>query len=184
MLRNKFGLPNRPDDVILCNFNKLDKLEPQTFQIWMQIMCRVKHSYLWLLLPSKHKEKNNIAINNLYSIAQLFGIERERLIFAPRVPKTEHIRRHLAADLFLDSIVYGAHSTSTDALRGGLPVLTLEGGDFPNRVAASLYASFNTESGSSTLQSLVCHSAKEYEDVAVHLLLDETGLIIVYFLSR
>lgn len=184
MLRNELGLPNHPEVIILCNFNKLDKLEPQTFQIWMQIMSRVRHSYLWLLLPSKHTEKNDLAVNNLFSIAQFFGIEKGRLIFAPRVSKAEHIRRHLAADLFLDSIVYGAHSTSTDALRGGLPVLTLEGGDFPNRVASSLYASFNTESVSSDLQNLICHSTREYEDVAVNLLLDETGLILFYFLSN
>ena len=70
------------------------------------------------------------------------GVPPSRLLFADRANKTTHISRHAAADLFLDSLVYGAHSTATDALRGGLPVLTIAGDSFPNRVAASLYASF------------------------------------------
>jgi predicted O-linked N-acetylglucosamine transferase (SPINDLY family) len=176
-LRSELGLPTDSSAIILCNFNKLDKLEPESFSIWMQIMSRVRHSHLWLLLPSKETEKNDIAVKNLLSISQLFGIEKHRIIFAPRISKAVHIRRHLAADLFVDTIVYGAHSTSTDALRGALPVLTMEGGEFPNRVVSSLYASFDSiaPAAGMNLGHLVCNSAKEFEDIAVRLLSDDSG---------
>jgi predicted O-linked N-acetylglucosamine transferase (SPINDLY family) len=142
-LRKLYNLPLGESDIVLCNFNKIDKLDLPTFALWMIIMRQVPNSYLWLLKPSKSrgegdtfhaKDHNNLVERRLQSAAAAEGINPHRIIFAEREKKTMHIIRHYAADLFLDSLVYGAHSTATDALRGGLPVLTIRGDSFPNRV--------------------------------------------------
>ena len=115
------------------------------------------------------------------SYAKYHGISKDRIIFASRRDKALHISRHYAADLFVDTLVYGAHSTATDALRGGLPVLTVNGGSFPNRVVASLYDSFrSTKMGSvsSFLDMLICDSVKEYEDLAVRLLTSRRDVLM------
>ena len=93
-------------------------------------------------------------------------------LFAPRVSKRDHILRHRACDLFLDTFIYGAHSTATDSLRGGLPVLTLKGTDFVSRVASSLYESFNKEYQQNIILSelLVQSNIKDFENTAVEIL--------------
>ena len=116
-------------------------------------------------------QHNNIARNNLINNAISMGVSPSRIIFASRTAKSSHILRHRAGDLFLDTFVYGAHSTATDALRGGLPVLTLKGPDFPSRVAASLYASFDSKKQQMPLSEiLVTSSVKAFEDSAVEIL--------------
>ena len=176
-LRTAYGLPMDPNAIVFCNFNKLDKLEPQSFKVWMQILARVRNSYLWLLLPSQKKEKGKMVAENIKKYAFYFGIQQSRILFARRVSKSEHIIRHFAADLFLDNLVYGAHSTATDSLRGVLPILTLTGKDFPSRVATSLYDSMRVHYSSSSSSSsdakdlvfdhMVCYSCREFEDLAV-----------------
>lgn len=112
-------------------------------------MRSVPNSYLWLLSPSKLHGDEQLPANhsslqildNIRNMAKFHGISTNRLIFANRVDKAYHIQRQAAADLFLDTFFYGAHSTATDALRGGLPILTIQGGSFPERVASSLYQS-------------------------------------------
>jgi len=99
------------------------------------------------------------------------GISPSRIIFATRTSKSSHILRHRACDLFLDTFIYGAHSTATDALRGGLPVFTFKGPDFPSRVAASLYASFDTKKQQMSLSEILVRSSiKDFEDTAVEIL--------------
>jgi predicted O-linked N-acetylglucosamine transferase (SPINDLY family) len=160
--------------VVLCNFNKIDKLDLPSLSLWFNIMARLPHSYLWLLQPGKSKEnafdateQNNLVNSRIRAYAAHFGIAAHRIVFADRVGKREHIERHSAADLFVDTVVYAAHSTATDSLRGGLPVLTVSGNNFAARVVPSLYASFgHTRLG----ELLVSESKREFEDMAVRLL--------------
>ena len=123
----KYNLPTSTgDEIIFCNFNKLDKFEPVSFMVWMQIMAMVPQSYLWMLKPSPRMGLNEsdyggstgVMIEAIQSAAAAMGIQKDRIIFAERTSKKEHIKRHGAADLFLDTFIYGAHSTATDALRG------------------------------------------------------------------
>ena len=156
-LRGSNGLPEDLSAIVLCNFNKLDKIDLGTIQVWMNILKRFPSSYLWLLEPVKEEnmkigtnpdqvdtdQQGRLAKKNLLSIAVAAGVSERRILFADRVHKRIHVSRQLAADLFIDSFAYGAHSTATDALRGGLPVLTISGSTFANRVGDSLYASLN-----------------------------------------
>lgn len=135
MLRSLYGLPHKA--VVFANFNKADKIEPTIWGVWMAALRRAPHSVLWLLEPHSNVA-GNVTVGNLKLEAAAHGVHPSRLIFAPRADKAEHIRRHRAADLFLDTFFYGAHSTATDSLRGGLPVITLSGDAFPRRVGVSL----------------------------------------------
>jgi protein O-GlcNAc transferase len=161
-LRLRHGLP--ADGMVLANLNKNDKLEPEVFAVWMRILARLPGSVLWLLRPSAG-ESGQLIIQHLTREASRHGVAPERLIFAARTSKGEHLARQGAADLFLDSFYYGAHSTATDALRAGLPVLSNPGDAFPRRVAASLLHNV----GASQAEALLVSSWKEYEDVAVFL---------------
>ena len=153
------------DGVVFCNFNKQDKLEPDVFLLWMSVLRRVPKSVLWLLQPSRGAA-SNLTMVNLRREAESYGVSGDRLVFAGRVEKPHHLARHAAADLFLDTLYYGAHSTATDALRGGLPVLTLPGDAFPRRVGASL---LNNMATTSLPLGLIVASIRDYEDIAVHL---------------
>ncbi|CAM9779986.1 unnamed protein product, partial [Choristocarpus tenellus] len=125
----RYHLPPDPKTVVFVNFNKIDKLEPETFRVWMAILRRVPNGVLWLLDPSppKTSDRGEQIKHRLCEAAHAHGVQAERLIWAPRVPKADHLRRHIAADVFLDTFTYGAHSTATDALRGGVPLLTVAG---------------------------------------------------------
>jgi hypothetical protein len=118
----------------------------------MALLRRHAGSVLWLL-EARHGERN------LRAEAAAHGVHPSRLIFAARVPKGEHIARHVAADLFLDTFVYNAHSTAADALRGALPVLTRVGDAFAARVAANVLHG-------ARLPAFTTHSSREFEDVA------------------
>ena len=122
----------------------------------MRILKQAPNSVLWLL------ECNIWAKANLQREAEKAGIDLQRLIFAPRVPITEHLARHAHADLFLDTLPYNAHTTASDALFMKLPVLTCKGDTFASRVAASLLTRAN-------LPELITHSLQEYEEKALQL---------------
>lgn len=140
-LRRRFGLPLSEDAVVIMNFNKIDKLDPISFQVWVQMLQRIPTAVLWLLCPEdgkKHKQfrqgqsqsqsqfpdvnaepqQNILTKAALYAVAKMYGISSTRIIFGNRTDKASHIQRHLAADVFVDTFIYGAHSTATDALRG------------------------------------------------------------------
>jgi len=138
----------------------------------MNILRRVPGSVLWLLRPSKRLDKNqgNLAEENLCAEAVSRGVDRGRLVFAPRVGKAAHLARHAHASLFLDTFFYGAHSTATDSLRGGCPVLSCAGDSFARRVGVSL---LNTAAGPLQRLLLVA-SLGEFEEVAVSLAADAT----------
>lgn len=139
-----------------CCFNKSQKIEPEIFAAWMRILAQVPDSVLWLLSDRPEAEAN------LRATAQAQGIHPDRLIFAPRLPKAEHLARHAQADLFLDTLYYNAHVTASDSLWSGVPVITVLGKTFASRVAASLLTAVG-------LPELVTSCLEDYERLAVHL---------------
>ena len=152
--RAELGLPT--NGFVFCCFNNNHKIFPKTFDSWMRILHAVPGSVLWLL-------KDNVAAaENLIYEAKNRGISEDRLIFASRAPVDEHLARHRVADLFLDTLPYNAHTTTSDALWSGLPVLTLKGHAFAGRVAASLLTAVG-------LPELVTHTEQDYESQAIHL---------------
>jgi protein O-GlcNAc transferase len=128
--RSELGLPD--DAVVFACFNNCFKILPETFDGWMRILAAVDGGVLWLLADSPR------AVSNLRDAARARGIDPDRIIFAPRMNPDDHIARHRCADLFLDTLPYNAHTTASDALWAGLPVLTRAGRSFAARVAASL----------------------------------------------
>lgn len=129
----------------------------------MRILGQVKGSVLWLF------EDNPIAASNLKKEAVKRGVNAERLIFAKRMPLQEHLARHRLADLFLDTLPYNAHTTASDALWAGLPVLTCMGESFASRVAASLLNALH-------LHELITSTQDEYEALAIELATDPEKL--------
>jgi predicted O-linked N-acetylglucosamine transferase (SPINDLY family) len=122
----------------------------------MRILQAVKGSVLWLF------QDNPWAVENLKQEALNHGVDPSRLVFAERMPLSEHLARHRQADLFLDTFPYNAHTTTSDALWTGLPVLTLMGNSFASRVAASLLNAIG-------LPELISNSQEEYEALAIEL---------------
>ena len=141
---------------MFCCFNNLNKITPDTFASWLRILKAVDNSVLWLL------ETNSDSIDRLKKVANKSGVNQNRLICAKHVPIEEHLNRISQADLFLDTQPYNAHTTCSDALRMGLPILTLIGKSFASRVAASLLSSIN-------LSELITTSQEEYEALAIEL---------------
>jgi predicted O-linked N-acetylglucosamine transferase (SPINDLY family) len=163
--RAEAGLPER--GFVFCSFNNNYKITPGIFDIWMRLLHRTEGGVLWLL------EDNAAAARNLRREAQHRGVAPQRLVFAPRLKPDEHLARHRLADLFLDTLPYNAHTTASDALWAGLPVLTCLGTAFAGRVAASLLHAIG-------LPELVTHTLEQYEELAVQLAHDErllTGIV-------
>lgn len=155
------GLP--PSGFVFCCFNNSYKIQPRVFDVWMRLLQAVEGSVLWLLAD------NSTATSNLKREASARGIDPERLVFAPRCPLPEHLARHRLADLFLDTLPYNAHTTASDALWMGLPVVTCKGTTFAGRVAASvLYAA--------GLPELATESLQDYEALAQRLAHEPTAL--------
>lgn len=152
--RRELGLPEQA--MVYCCFNNPYKIHPDTFDSWCRILNRVPGSVLWLLQESAR------AADGLCEQAQQRGIDPSRLVFAPRAALADHLARHRQADLFLDTLPYNAHTTCSDALWAGLPVLTLKGQTFAGRVAASLLQAIG-------LPELITETRQAYEDLAVQL---------------
>jgi protein O-GlcNAc transferase len=162
--RNDLGLPEK--GFVFCCFNNTYKISPSTFHSWMRILNSVKGSTLWLFV------KNKSAIKNLQNEAEKFGINKARLVFASFVAVEKHLNRIRHADLFIDTLPYNAHTTASDALRVGVPVITCLGSSFASRVAASLLNSLN-------MSELITSSQKEYESLAIELATDTKKLKII-----
>jgi protein O-GlcNAc transferase len=159
--RQDWGLPE--EGLVFCSFNNSYKISVAFFGIWMRLLRAVPGSVLWLL------EANELVRGNLCSEAEKRGVEAGRLIFAPRVASAEHLGRHRHANLFLDTLPCNAHTTASDALWAGLPVLTCCGDTFAGRVAASLLTAVG-------LPELITPSSEEYERTALALALDPQRL--------
>lgn len=155
------GLPEQA--FVFCCFNNNWKITPDLFDIWMRLLERIEGSVLWLF------KENQTAADNLQKEAEVRGIAPNRLVFAEKLPLDQHLARHRHADLFLDTFYYNAHTTASDALWSGLPVLTKQGNTFASRVAASLLNAIN-------LPELITHSADDYEALAVELVMNPAKL--------
>jgi predicted O-linked N-acetylglucosamine transferase (SPINDLY family) len=153
-LRRVHGLPE--DAFVFCSFNSTYKIEPRVFGAWMRILAAVPEGVLWLYTAGPAFE------DNLRREAEVRDVAAGRLVFAPFVPRPEHLRRHQAADLFLDTLLYNAAATASLALQAGLPVLTCPGETFASRVGASLLNAVG-------MPELVATNLEEYERKAVEL---------------
>jgi protein O-GlcNAc transferase len=160
--RQDWGLP--AEGLVFCSFNNSYKISPAIFDVWMRLLRSVPGSVLWLL------EANELVRGNLRSEAGKRGVDPGRLIFAPVVPSAEHLGRHRHANLFLDTLPCNAHTTASDALWAGLPVLTCRGATFAGRVAGSLLTAIG-------MPELITESLEEYERTALALAGDPQRLI-------
>ena len=150
--RRELGLPEQK--FVFCCFNHTYKITPAAFDSWARILAEVKESVLFIYVD------NDIAKTNLIKEITARNINSDRLIFGERLPKSDYLARYKAADLFLDTRPFNAGTTASDALRMGLPVLTLEGNSFNSREAATILRSIN-------LPELITSSEKEYESLAI-----------------
>jgi predicted O-linked N-acetylglucosamine transferase (SPINDLY family) len=151
------GLPD--EGFVFCCFNDSYKITPHFFDIWMRLLHAVPGSVIWLY------GHETMAKANLAREAAARGVAPERLVFAQRLRLSEHLARHRLADLFLDTLPYNAHTTASDALWAGLPVLTCTGDTFAGRVAGSLLRALG-------LGELITTSLEEYEALALRLVRD------------
>jgi protein O-GlcNAc transferase len=159
--RIELGLPAQ--GFVFCCFNNNFKILPDRFDSWMRILKATDGSVLWLL------EDTESVCENLKREAENRGVASDRLIFAKRMPMPDHLARHQLADLFLDTAPYNAHTTASDALWAGLPILTRPGQSFASRVASSLLCAIE-------LPELVAHTQDEYESLAIELARDSQKL--------
>jgi protein O-GlcNAc transferase len=155
--REEVGLP--AEGFVFCCFNNSWKIAPPVFDVWMRLLKAVEGSVLWLYRDNRQAEAN------LRNEGVARGIDPSRLVFAGPLPHADHLARHRLADLFLDTLPYNAHTTASDALWSGLPVLTCRGKAFAGRVAASLLTAVS-------LPELVTQSLDEYESWALRLATD------------
>ena len=147
-----------PDNTfVFCCFNQTFKITPDVFSVWMRLLKAQPDSVLWLL------DCNQWAKQNLIREALAQGVAADKLIFAPRVSIANHLARHAHADLFLDTLPYNAHTTCSDALWMGVPVLTYVGDTFASRVAGSLLQAAD-------LNEFITYSLQDYENKALYLL--------------
>jgi predicted O-linked N-acetylglucosamine transferase (SPINDLY family) len=158
--RGEYGLPEAA--VVFCCFNQAYKISPEIFAFWMRLLAAVPGSVLWLL------EDNAAATANLRRAATAHGVDAARLVFAPRAPLAAHLARYAAADLALDTFPYGSHTTASDALWAGCPLVALAGETFAARVSGSIVAAAG-------FPELVTAGLAQYEALALQLATDPAG---------
>ncbi|MFD3266092.1 O-linked N-acetylglucosamine transferase, SPINDLY family protein [Phenylobacterium ferrooxidans] len=159
--RSEAGLPG--DGFVFVCFNANYKINPPVFDVWMRLLLQTPGSVLWLL------GGREAAVRNLRSEARARGVDPNRLIFAPKAAPEDHLARHRLADLFLDTLPYNAHTTASDALWTGLPLVTCVGRTFAARVAASLLQAAG-------LPELITKDLAAYEALALALARDPERL--------
>ncbi|HVF62635.1 MAG TPA: tetratricopeptide repeat protein [Casimicrobiaceae bacterium] len=157
--RSELGLPE--DAVVLCNFNATWKLRPAAFDAWATVLRRVPNAVLWLLARSH----DDPSVAHLRAEAKARGIDPTRLVFATARPNADYLGLYARADLFVDSWPYNAHTTGSDALWAGCPVVTIAGDTFASRVGASLSLAVG-------LPELVANDVEDYVNQIVALALD------------
>jgi predicted O-linked N-acetylglucosamine transferase (SPINDLY family) len=161
-MRESAGLPDQA--MVFCCFNGTHKISRFTFERWLEILRRTPDGVLWLL------ESANETQARLGDFAEARGVARDRLVYAPKILNAAHLARYPLADLFLDTVPYGAHTTASDALWMGVPVLTLSGRSFASRVCGSLVRSAG-------LPEMVCERPEDYVELAVALGADRPRLL-------
>ena len=152
--KKDFGLPE--DKFIFGCFNNSYKITPLIFESWMNILKKCESSVLWLL------QDKELGRRNLLKEAEIQGVNKERIIFAEKVLVKEHLKRLELIDLFLDTFPYNAHTTASESIRAGIPILTLKGKSFPSRVASSILTNVG-------LENLIVSNLKDYETKAISL---------------
>ena len=162
--RAEFGLPD--DAFVFCCFNNSYKISPCEFDIWTRLLCKVQGSVLWLMKTNKWAE------TNLRKEAAQRGIDPSRLVFADKLTQAEHLARHKHADLFIDTFNYNAHTTASDALWAGLPLVTKQGKQFAARVAASLLNAVG-------LPELITETEEDYEALILDLATNHDKLHLI-----
>lgn len=158
--RREAGLPEA--GVVFCCFNQAYKITPEVFDIWCRLLSAVRDSVLWLL-------DDTYAAGNLRSEAIRRGIDARRLVFTVNLAQAEHLGRLQLADLVLDTAPFNAHTTASDALWTGVPLVTCPGETFPSRVAGSILRAAG-------LSELVAESREAYFDLAYGLATESTRL--------
>ena len=153
-VRSDFNLPE--EGFVFCSFNGSFKIEPVIFEVWMNLLKKVPGSVLWLY------RSNDVVEANLKYEAQSRGVDGDRLIFADSVAKDQHLARYRLADLALDTRICGGHTTTSDALWAGVPVVTMLGAHFASRVSASALSAVG-------IPELITHDLEEYEVLAFRL---------------
>ena len=159
--RREVGLPD--DAFVFCCFNNNYKITPTEFDIWMRLLTKVENSVLWL------RKSNQISNINMKNEAQKRKVDPSRLVFADKVPMDEHLARHRLADLFVDTFAFNAHTTATEALWAGLPLVTKLGKGFAARVAGSLLNAVG-------LPELITETEQDYEALILKLATNPTKL--------
>ena len=160
--RTECGLPEA--GFVFCCFNNTYKITPEIFDVWMRLLAATENGVLWLIGSTPTAEAN------LRREAQRRGVSPSRLIFAPKMPLPDHLARSTQADLFLDTMPYNAHTTGSDALWSGVPLLTCLGSTFASRVAASLVRAVG-------LDELVTSSLQDYKSLALNLVRNPSRLL-------
>ncbi|KRB86551.1 hypothetical protein ASE00_07615 [Sphingomonas sp. Root710] len=158
------GLPE--EGFVFCCFNNSYKFSPDSFDVWMRLLTSVDGSVLWLL------QDNEWVVGNLRREARDRGVDPDRIIFAERAVLADHLARHRHADLFLDTFACNAHTTASDALWAGVPVVTKLGNSFASRVAGSLLHTVG-------LPELATDSVEAYESLALSLASDPARLGVI-----
>ena len=151
-LRSDFNLPE--DAFVFCNFNSSYKITPSIFNVWMNILKKTPKSVLWLL------KSNNAASENIWKTAEKKGIDRNRIIFADRLPHYDHLKRIALADIFLDTFPYNAHTTASDTIRMGVPIIALMGKSFASRVSSSILNQVN-------MKELITTNTEDFQNLAI-----------------
>ena len=164
--RVDFNLPDK--GFVFCCFNQIYKISPKEFNIWMRILRNVNNSVLWLIKSNKWVEQN------FSKEAKQQGIDPSRIVFAGKLSHSEHLARHKHADLFIDTFNYNAHTTASDALWCGLPIVTKQGKQFSARVASSLLTACG-------LTELITKNEKEYEELIYELATNPKKLKTISF---
>lgn len=152
--RADFGLPER--GFVFCSFSGSYKIDPTVFQVWMNMLRQVPGSVLWLL------QRDDVTERNLKQTAGAAGIDPERLVFAGRQPRAEHLARIALADLALDTVIVNGAATVSDVLWAGVPVLAVQGNHFASRMSSSILTAIG-------LPELITRSLAAYESLAVRL---------------
>ena len=160
--RKKEGIPESA--FVFCCFNNSYKITPIIFKIWIRLLIKIKKSILWF--PGF----SSLAIKNLKSECIKLGVDDKRLVFSSIEKfREDHHAKIKLADVFLDTFPFGGHTTVSDFLKAGVPIITLRGSSIPNRVASSILTSLN-------LPELITSSEKEYEQLAIKLATDQKYL--------
>ena len=162
--RQDLGLPE--EGFVYCCFNNTFKITPDTFDSWARILSNAKGSVLMIFADNK------LAETNLTKEIILRGVDPKRLIFGDHLARPEYLARYRVADLFLDTRPYNAGTTASDALRMGLPILTLKGNSYPSRMAASIVNAVN-------MPELITTSFEEYESLAIELAANPEKLKVI-----